>query len=81
MEILFRKEFNAENELNIAKQYCSVNELRSQCSQNTLIVGRYSVLPYYRELEQDLQSIGSVLVNNYNQHRWIANFEYYEPLQ
>lgn len=76
MQILFRRSFDFEEELKIAKQYCTVHEIRSQCD-NDIVVGRYSVLPYYRELEKDLDSRRAVLVNNHSQHRWIADFEYY----
>lgn len=36
-------------------------------------VARYSALPFYRELEDDLRSKGAQLVNTYRQHRWIAD--------
>jgi len=79
MQILFRTSFDFDDELAIAKQYCDVKEYRSQCG-NDLIVGRYSVLPYYRELEKDLASHNAKLINSYAEHRWIANFDYYETL-
>lgn len=80
MQVLFRKSLDFEGELAVARRHCFVNELRSQCS-NSIVIGRYSVLPYYRELEQDLASRDAVLINNYNQHRWIANFEYYDAIR
>ena len=80
MQVLFRRDFDSDNELAIARQYCNVKEYRSECSDK-LIVGRYSVLPYYRELEKDLASKDSKLVNSYRQHRWIANFDYYDALK
>lgn len=80
MQVLFRRSFDFEGELAIARKHCFVNELRSQCSGD-IVVGRYSVLPYYRELEQDLEARGGVLINNHSQHRWIANFEYYEHVE
>lgn len=80
MQILFRKSFDHEDELAIARLYCAVREHRSDCDANEVVVGRYSVLPYYEELEKDLKKIGSRLINSYNEHRWIADFRYYDYL-
>ena len=35
----------------------------------------------YEELQRDLEILGSRLINTWEQHRWIANFEYYRELQ
>lgn len=53
-------------------------ELRTSpfCEQS-LIIGRYSVLPFYRELERDLAGIGSRLINSFGQHDWVGSFAYY----
>lgn len=82
--VLFRSDntddANAERE--IAAQSFNVVGLRSHCPQLSVVIGRYSCLPYYRELEGDLQKMGSRLVNSYREHQWIANFvDYYEALQ
>jgi hypothetical protein len=45
-----------------------------------LVIGRYSVLPHYAELERDLNLVGSRLINTYEQHRWIVSFDYYQQL-
>lgn len=80
MQILFRQSFDFEDELKIAQQNCCVVTQRSRCD-HVIIVGRYSVLPYYRELEVDLALNGCKLINSYKEHRWIANFEYYDLLK
>lgn len=49
--------------------------------RNRLVVGRYSVLPFYEELERDLAFLGSRLVNSGDEHRWIATFDYYRELK
>jgi hypothetical protein len=79
--ILFRDELSVEGELQIAKQYFDVVEYRSEIPSNSLVIGRYSCLPYYNELEKDVTNIGSQLINTYKQHQWIANFEYYEAVK
>lgn len=42
-----------------------------------VVVGRYSVLPYYQELESDLKSQGFDLINSYRQHRFVADIRNY----
>ena len=44
---------------------------------DSLVVGRYSVLPFYRELEEDLKLQGSKLINSYMEHDYIASFDWY----
>lgn len=79
--ILFRKSFETEDEFSVCKRHGNIFELRSKLPKNSLVVGRYSVLPYYKELELDLESINSKLINSYDQHKYIANFEYYEDIK
>lgn len=79
--IYFRKDFDSEDELNIASQYFDIVEYRAACPPGSLVIPRYSALPYCKELERDLVHIGCEMINSYAQHRWIANFEYYESLK
>lgn len=50
-----------------------VFKFRSEIPENSLVVGRYSVLPFYRELEEELKLKNSALINSYSQHRYIAD--------
>lgn len=79
--ILFRKDLDTEDELLAARTHLPTAELRSEVPANEIVVGRYSVLPFYRELERDLATKNSRLVNTYKEHEWIANFDYYWDLQ
>lgn len=78
--VLFRKSLQEEGEFEICNKYFKVFEQRTQCANRT-VIGRYSVLPYYRDLEKDLEILGSKLINSYEQHAWIANFAYYHELK
>jgi len=78
--ILFRKSTDVEDELAIAREYFDVTEHRTNC-KDQLVIPRYSALPFYRELETDLKNMGCTMINSYSQHRWIADFEYYEVLK
>ncbi len=48
---------------------------RSDVPKNSQVIGRYSVLPYYKELAEDLYSVGSYLCNNYMHHRFVARID------
>ena len=78
--ILFRTDWTTEEEFRIAEKYFPVVKSRSLC-KNQIVIGRYSCLPFYRELEEDLKYNDCKLVNSYEQHRWIANFDYYNVLK
>lgn len=46
----------------------TVEEMRDR-----LVIGRYSVLPFYKELVDDLAVVGSRLINSFSQHCYIAD--------
>jgi hypothetical protein len=79
-QILFRKDLASEIELEIVREYFDVVEFRSDAKES-LVFGRYSTLPYYKELEQDLKNQNSQLVNSWKQYNWIADFEWYNILE
>lgn len=46
---------------------------RTKIPEGSLVVGRMSVLPFYRELEIDIKNRGCQLINTYRQHQFIAD--------
>lgn len=78
--ILFRKNYTNEKEHDIASRYMEVHNYRSKIPPNSLVIGRYSVLPFYAELEADLNNNGSILINSHRAHCWISEFQYYDIL-
>lgn len=71
--ILFRKSLESEGEFDIAKKYLPAIEYRSLVPSGSLVIPRYSCLPFYQELEAELAAFGSRIVNSYTQHSWIAD--------
>jgi hypothetical protein len=78
--LLFRKELATRYELRFAEKYLPIEESRMNC-RDRLVIGRYSVLPFYNELDRDLRLIGSRLINSLDEHRWITSFDYYRELK
>jgi hypothetical protein len=58
----------------------SVVTRRSAVPAGSLVVPRYSALPYNEELCEDLAAMGSVPINTYHQHNYVANLRnwYYD---
>lgn len=52
---------------------------RLDIKANDLVVGRLSVLPFYKELEIDVRRLGAELLNSYRQHRYIADVGAWYP--
>lgn len=75
IKILFRKGLEEEGELEAAKLYFDVYESRSILPSNSIIIPRYSALPFYSELETDVTNSGSNLINSYNQHLYVADIK------
>lgn len=78
--MLFRQDRETYDEIKIAHKYFEVYENRALIPDNSLVVGRYSVLPYYKELEIDLKARNCCLIDTFHQFNWVAGFEYYEQL-
>lgn len=66
-----------EDELAAAKRHFVTYKSRMSVTGGELVVGRYSVLPYYKELENDINSVGAALINSYKQHRYVADLQNY----
>lgn len=81
--ILFRKDQDTEEEYKIAKSIWGDNltRFRSDIPENTQVFARYSCLPFYKDLQDELEHKGSKLINSYKEHRYIANMDWYEDLQ
>jgi hypothetical protein len=78
--VLFRKHLAEDGEFDACQTYFETVELRTQCKDN-IVIGRYACLPYYYELAADLCMTGSRLINTPQEHKWIANFNWYEQLK
>lgn len=61
------------DELSSAKKYFDCYPNRASVPKDSLVIGRYSVLPFYKELEEDLAFNGSKLINSYQQHCYVAD--------
>jgi len=71
--VLFRRSLSEEGEFEACSRYFETKTSRMDIPKDTTVIGRYSVLPYYNELQEDLSKVNSKLINSYGQHKWIAD--------
>lgn len=79
-KILFRQDITTEDEFKIAQKYFDVVTSRMDI-KDSLVIPRYSALPFYKELQEDLEYNNSKLINSFRQHKYIADFEYYFDIE
>lgn len=77
-QILFRKDQYTEDEFEICRKFFHTIEFRTDAWAGYDVIGRFSVLPFYAELEQDLLRKGARLINSYSQHRYISEMQWLE---
>ena len=80
--ILFRKDEENKEEYYSCKEILPTIKYRSLIPENSTVIGRYSVLPFYKELEQEVILKKSKLIDSYNQFQYVADIKnYYEDLK
>lgn len=79
--VLIRPSLAENQELEAARDVWDwrLKTSRAAAMPGSVVIGRYSVLPYYDELQQDLEHVGSTLINTPAQHRWIADIGAWVP--
>lgn len=59
------------------KKYFRTTPNRATIKPNDLVIGRLSVLPYYRETHDDIAIMGGKLINGTHHHGYLANLAYW----
>jgi len=78
--VLFRKSLDTEDEYNICGNYFEIARNRYQIRDFSVVIPRYSSLPFYEELQSDMTYRGNSLIQSYKQHKYIADFQYYDDI-
>jgi len=79
--ILYRAVDAASDEQEALARHFRTSTSRLDVQAGDLVIGRYSVLPFYRELERDVLRLGGKLINSYAQHQYLADLrEWYQDL-
>lgn len=82
MKILARLSSMPHEELQAAREYCTVITDRTLMKPGDLIVPRYSLLPYPEELYRDAANLGASLINTLQSHWYVADLRnWYQDLE
>jgi len=78
--IFIRESLADEEEIKAAGFYFRVVTRRTAIPRNSLVIPRYSALPFNKELEDDVENLGSKLINTHRQHMYVADLQnwYYD---
>lgn len=79
--IFARESLLDPSELAAMESNFHVAKYNSDIPEGSTVIGRYSVLPFYKWIEEDLACRSCKLINTYQQHTYIANFLYYEDVE
>lgn len=71
--ILFRPPDMDATEEEAASTFFPTFRERTRIQKDDLVIGRYSVLPFFADLQADVDYVGATLINNYRQHRFAAD--------
>jgi hypothetical protein len=75
--ILYRGSDFEKEELAQASTYFTCTNRRPNIKSGDLVIGRYSLLPFYSEQAKDIEYVGAKLINSYNQHLYVADLQNY----
>lgn len=65
-----------------ASKYFPVFNFRHQIPEDSFVIGRYSILPFFREFEEDMKVKRCKLINNCLEYSYVADIlNYYEDLK
>lgn len=78
--VLFRASLAEEHEMKVCEEYFPVITQRTHVKNDNLVIPRFSALPWYKELEADVECMGGKLLNTYRQHCYVADLRnwYYD---
>lgn len=75
--ILYSGQDFEREELFPASQWFTTTDRRPDIQDGDLVIGRYSLGLMYADQAKDIEYVGAKLINNYQQHRYIADLQNY----
>lgn len=75
--IYYRQSLMESGELNAATKNFNCVSLLTNIKESELVISRYSVYPFPLDQEKEILNIGATPLNNYRQHRYIADLGSY----
>lgn len=76
-QIYYRKSLMDKEELQAASQYFDCVDLLTDIKENTQVIARYSLYPFFKDQEREILNLNSKLINSYEEHLYIADLQNY----
>lgn len=70
--LLYREIDFSKEELSAARLYFTCTSRRPVIKEKDFVIGRFSMLPYYREQVKDIEYVGATTINSYEHHLYVA---------
>lgn len=75
--IYYRGSDFENDELKYASQFFECTNIITSLQKGDLVVGRYSMWPFYADQQKDIKYTGASLINDYHQHRYVSDLQNY----
>lgn len=75
--ILYRPNSYDDPEMPVAQKHIPLVTQRAAIKSDSLVIPRYSALPFYRELDNDVRLLGGRLINSFAEHEYVADIGAY----
>lgn len=75
--ILYRGRDFEEHELEHAQKYFFCTDRRPEIKEGDLVIGRYSLWPFYSDQAKDIKFVGAELINSFPQYLYVADLQNY----
>jgi hypothetical protein len=80
--ILYRQDYDWDQESESAKKYFETTNSRMQIKAGDLVIPRFSAIPFNKELNDDINYVGAKLINSHIQHNYIKDMiNWYDDLK
>ena len=66
-----------KDELKAAEKYFSCCDLITDIPEDSFVISRFSLFPFYYDQQRELQNLNCKLISSYNQHQYIADLGNY----
>lgn len=80
--VLYRAADTNAEELAAIQRHFRASTSRLRVQKGDLVIGRYSVLPYFKEQQDDIHELGARFLNSLREHNYVADLrEWYHDLE
>lgn len=75
--IYYRKSLMDADELTAAQKHFKCVDLITDIPEDSLVIPRYSMMPFYNDQEREIKNLKSQLINDCYQHAYVADLQNY----